>query len=477
MPVLALVPGVPAHAPAVAVKRTMAWFQRVKTVTTSTALPAPGLYHFTENQPGENSRIHLRIDPDGSGILLVNANRSYHLNPSAAYIAYLILNKLPEAQAVKALMSNFRVQKKSAETDFHTIQDQLTELIRPDGACPICDLDLEITAPFSSKPSAPYRMDLALTYRCNNDCSHCYNDKQRAHQELSTADWIKTLDKLWEIGIPHIIFTGGEPTLRDDLPDLIRHAEQNGQITGINTNGRRLSDRSYLDSLVNAGLDHVQITLESHDSLIHNKMVQNDLAWLQTVEGIRNAVNSRLYIMTNTTLLQSNAESIMDTLHYLSELDVPTVGLNALIYSGRGANVNTGLREEALPALLTRAREITQQHNQKLIWYTPTQYCHFDPVQLELGVKGCTAALYNMCIEPDGSVIPCQSYYSSLGNFLEQPWSDIWEHPLARQLRDRSSAPDDCKQCSYFPECGGGCPLARHHCQPIAVSYFSTVGV
>jgi len=455
----------------------MSWFNHQKTTSIALALPAPGLYHFSEMHPGESSRIHLRIDPDGSGILLVNANRSYHLNPSAAFMAYLILNKIPETQAVKSMVSTYRIPKKSAVADLQSIREQLSELTRPDGACPICDLDLETVAPFSSRPTAPYRMDLAITYRCNNDCAHCYNDKQRAHSELNTSDWIQVLDRLWEIGVPHIIFTGGEPTLRDDLPELIRHAEDNGQITGINTNGRRLSDNNFVDKLVQAGLDHVQITLESHDSTIHNTMVQNNQAWSQTVEGIRNVVNSRLYVMTNTTLLQNNANSIEATLDFLSELGVPTVGLNALIYSGRGENVNTGLHEEALPELLTKARQLTHQHDQKLIWYTPTQYCHFDPVQMELGVKGCTAALYNMCIEPDGNVIPCQSYYSPLGNLLENSWPEIWNHPLAIQLRERSDAPSECRDCSFFPECGGGCPLARHHCQPTAVSYFSTVGV
>jgi MoaA/NifB/PqqE/SkfB family radical SAM enzyme len=101
---------------------------------------------------------------------------------------------------------------------------------------------------------------------------------------------------------------------------------------------------------------------------------------------------------------------LTQTLEFLAEIGVPTVGLNALIYSGRGLTVNSGLAETELPTLLNLAREITTAHNQRLIWYTPTQYCNFDPMQLELGVKGCTAALYNMCVEPNGDVIPCQSY-------------------------------------------------------------------
>ena len=58
-------------------------------------------------------------------------------------------------------------------------------------------------------------MDLALTYRCNNDCAHCYNARPRNSPELTTAEWKKILDRLWELGIPHVVFTGGEPTLRE----------------------------------------------------------------------------------------------------------------------------------------------------------------------------------------------------------------------------------------------------------------------
>ena len=174
-------------------------------------------------------------------------------------------------------------------------------------------------------------------------------------------------------------------------------------------------------------------------------------------------VASPLYIMTNTTLLTHNSLTVRETLQFLGELGVPTVGLNALIYSGKGEEVDTGLAEEDLPPLLEIAREITQAQGQRLIWYTPTQYCHFNPLQLDLGVKGCTAALYNMCIEPNGDVIPCQSYYQALGNMLQDPWKSIWEHPLALSLRNRSDVPEGCLTCEFLPECGGGCPLAREH--------------
>lgn len=428
---------------------------------------SPGLFQFDYLGNGEKARIHLRIDHDGNGLLLINASRILHLNPSATLIAYHYLNKTEYNLALKAITKTFNATKKQAIDDYTQVTNQLIELIKPDGACPIHTLELDIIPPFSACPSAPYRMDLAITYRCNNNCGHCYNARPRNYPELSTENWYQVIDKLWELGIPHIVFTGGEPTLREDLPKLISHAESVGQITGINTNGRRLSDPHYVDQLVKAGLDHVQITLESHDPDIHDAMVNTHGAWRQTVAGIDNVLETSLYVMTNTTMLSNNSTTLAETLEYLALIGVPTIGLNALIYSGRGASVNSGLPERELHGLLDVARDVTTKHNQRLIWYTPTQYCNFDPMQLELGVKGCSAAMYNMCIEPNGDVIPCQSYYYSLGNILSTPWKNIWNHQLSTTLRERKWIPKKCTNCALVHECGGGCPLVFDHFEKV----------
>lgn len=440
---------------------------RVKALLTGPAsnLPAPGLYHHTHQENGERSRVHLRIDVGSnpqeiSGVLLVNANRVLQLNSTAAFMAFHTLEGASEGEIIRLLTHQYQVSTSQALGDYAQFINIFNQAIRPEGACPICDLNLDVTLPFSARPSAPYRMDLAVTYRCNDDCAHCYNARQRNYPELDTQHWFQILDRLWETGIPHVVFTGGEPTLRLDLPELIAHAERNGQITGLNTNGRRLSDAGFVYELVKAGLDHVQITVESHDPAIHDGMVRAKGAWKQTIAGLRHALDTPLYVMTNTTMLRQNERHMGDTLDFLASEGVPTVGLNALIYSGNGLTVGTGLSESELAPLLDLARQRTRAHHQRLIWYTPTQYCNFDPMQLELGVKGCTAALYNMCVEPDGGVIPCQSYYHQLGNILEDPWASIWNHDLSVGLRERSYVPEKCHSCALLPECGGGCPLA-----------------
>ena len=409
-------------------------------------------------------RIHLRVEPDGHGVLTINAAQVVYLNRTATEYAYMALEGVAESDVVRVVRRRYRVDAPTAQADFRHMQQRIEALITaPPGVCPIHGLgvDVERIDPFSVALTAPYRMDLALTYRCNNACPHCYVARPADYPEKNTETWVQIIRRLREIGIPHVCFTGGEATLRADLPSLVACAEECGLVTGLLTNGRRLSDAAYTRALVAAGLDHVQITLESHDAAIHDRMVAAPGAWQETVEGIRQAVAAGLYTTTNTTLTRENvtAARIADTVAFIASLGVPTFACNSLIYAGRGRTVGSGFREEELVPILERVREAAHRHGLRLIWYTPTQYCALSPLQLELGVKACTAAFYNMCVEPDGAVIPCQSYYQPLGNILRDPWEVIWNHDLAIALRERRYAPEKCRTCPELSLCGGGCPL------------------
>jgi len=422
--------------------------------------PESGMYHFLQEDNHHKERIHLRIDEDGSGFLLRNANNLFILNQTAAAMAYLKLHDINDKAILQTLLRTYDIDRDQAAQDLEEFVALFRQLLNDDDTCPLHDLHLQTVAPESNLPSAPYRMDLAITYHCNNQCAHCYNARSRQFPELTTDQWKAVLDHLWQIGIPHIIFTGGEPTLRTDLPELIAYAESLGQITGINTNGRRLKDPAYVQTLVDAGLDHVQITFESLEPAIHDQMQGVTGAWADTVTGIRNVVASSLYMMTNTTMLTTNQHTIPDTIDFLADLDVPTIGLNSLIHAGKGAKNQTGLSHTDIEVLLEVAKEKADHHNLRLIWYTPTQYCHFHPILQGVGAKGCSAAKYNMCIEPNGDVLPCQSYYSSVGNILTEEWQNIWHHPLCEAIREHTLIPTACHQCSLLDECGGGCPLA-----------------
>lgn len=424
----------------------------------------PGLHAYERrDETGGRVRLHLRIEPDGHGLLVINAARILHLNQTAAEFARLILEGIPEEQAVRTIRRRYKVDEVTAQADYRRLRMQIETLATDESVCPIHGLDLERIDPFSAPLTAPYRLDLALTYRCNDACAHCYVARPAHYPEMDTASWKAVLDRVWQAGIPHVCFTGGEATLRADLAELVAYAEGKGLVTGLLTNGRRLADAAYVQTLVAAGLDHVQITVESHDPAIHDAMVGAKGAWDETIAGVRNTVATGLYTTTNTTLTRHNVPTIEETVTFIAGLGVPTFACNSLIYSGRGATVDSGFAEGELEPVLERVRAAADAHGLRLIWYTPTQYCAFSPLQLDLGVKACTAALYNMCVEPDGAVIPCQSYYEPLGNILRDPWERIWNHDLAVYLRERRYVPEKCYACPELTICGGGCPLYLEH--------------
>ena len=440
-------------------ERVKNWFEPPHPMTT-------GFYEYhTPPESEQQFRMHLRVEPDGHGVLLINAARMLHLNQTATEHASMILQGKSAAEAARELAKRYKVEPQTAQADYEELEEIIWSLAQAgEEVCPVSHLDVQRIEPMSAEISAPYRMDLALTYRCQNDCPHCYVGRPADFPEISTEQWKRVIDRCWELGIPHLTFTGGEATLRPDLVELVQYAEDVGLITGLQTHGRALRDREYLDRLLLAGLDHIQITLESHDAAIHDRMVGVEGAWEETVAGIKTVVDADVYMMTNTTMTTENAGGIAETIAFAASLGVPTFGCNSLIYSGSAVAVGSGLREDELVPILEQVKEATQAHHMRLIWYTPTQYCEFDPVGMELGIKGCTAARYNMCVEPNGDVIPCQSYFVALGNVLNDPWESIWDHELARYLRNRDFMMEKCHDCPDQILCGGGCPLyAQHH--------------
>lgn len=424
-----------------------------------TSIP-PGLYEYIGSGDLEGFKLHLRVDLDGSGILMVNASRIIHCNETAVYYIYSFFQGKTDQETIKLIRRDYKgVKDEKILEDFNNIKEVIIKFSNTDDVCPVVYYDMEMIEPFSKELSAPYRMDFALTYKCQNKCLHCYSSSPRQSEELKTGDWINIMSKLWNAGIPHFVFTGGEPTLRDDLPELIQAAEELGAITGLLTNGRRLADEKFLESLINAGLDHIQITIETHIPEVHDKMVGVEGAYKETLQGLKNAIATPIYTITNSTLTSHNSLQFPETVKFLHDLGLETIACNGIIYAGKGESSGLGIEEDKLEPILGRIKDETEKLDMRFMWYTPTRYCHFNPVNQGLGVKRCTAGFLNMCIEPDGSVLPCQSYYSPVGNILRDNFQDIWNNPELVSIRNRDWVDDQCRDCPDFNLCGGGCPL------------------
>jgi radical SAM protein with 4Fe4S-binding SPASM domain len=421
----------------------------------SKPLVPSGLHHFER----DGHRIHLRIESSGPGILTLDASRIIHLNGSASDMAWMILSGFPRDDIVRSLGKKYSVNRRKIAEDLESFGDFLEGVIRTGASEPVSFLNMDVREPFQTRVEVPYRIDLAITYDCNLKCVHCYNE-DRNPVELSTAQWKEVMKKIWDLGVPHVIFTGGEATLREDLPELIGFGESLGMVTGLLTNGVRLADRDYVQVLLEAGLDHVQITLESSDRQVHNSITGAD-SYDDTVSSIRNCLEAGIHTITNTTITKLNIDGISRTAEFASELGLEAIAANAVIRSGRSADGELAVSPVELEMAMLQLNEKLDELGIRFIWYSPTRYCSFNPLEFSLGPKRCTAGEYNLCIEPDGEVLPCQSWYESAGNILKDPWDSIWNGPLLSGARNRSWADDECPDCVHFTLCGGGCALEK----------------
>ena len=295
---------------------------------------------------------------------------------------------------------------------------------------------------------APHRMDIMVSamtqngnWHCNQKCIHCYaaGQKQAEEAELSTEDWKKIIDKIRKIGIPQITFTGGEPTMRDDLFELIDYAKW--FVTRLNTNGVVLT-QEYCRKLFEVSLDSIQITFYSDDAEIHNKLV-GAANYDKTVSGIKNALDAGLSVSVNTPLCTLNKD-YKNTLEFLHSLGVNYVTCSGLITTGNALkedSVNLQLDKEQIKQILKDATDYCYANDMEISFTSPgwIEREFFD----EIGVTTptCGACLSNMAVTPGGNVVPCQSWLSGpvLGNILKDDWSRIWNNPDCAKRRDYSA--------------------------------------
>lgn len=433
--------------------------------------PALGLYTYPIPLSGGQRRIHLRVETDGTGVLFIDVTYVIHLNPTAVEMVKLALDAVPLEQALIGLSRRFSgVNREQLGDELRSMYAMVHDFHADDGACPTCAVAaLHASQPvFSTPVHAPFKADVALTYACNNACAHCYNEPDRfTMRTLDRADWFRVFDKLAEIGIPHIIITGGEPTLHPDLPELVAYADKLGLVVGMNTNGRLLADAATVQGLADAGLNHVQITLASCHAAVHDTTSGVDGAFEQTLQGIRNAVASRLHTITNTTLTRLNYDHALDIVDFEHALGVRTFAMNGMIHAGGGFDDPDTLPVAEMAALLASVRDRAAELGMRFLWYTVTDYCQLSPLALDLAPKRCNAAEYSICIEPNADVLPCQSYYVAAGNLLDDPWPSIWNSELFLSFRQREEHPEaaglpqSCWDCPDLSMCGGGCRLER----------------
>lgn len=370
--------------------------------------PLPvGVYHYqTPASAPFPYRLHLRIEPEGRGILIVNASTVVHLNSTATEYAYHLVKNTPEEQAVSEIAKRYNVKKDVVRHDYQDLIDRLSTLIETPDLDPVAFLDFNREEPYAGASTAPYRIDCALTYRLPEDQKGHFAPLERVERELAKEEWQSVLKKAWEAGIPQVIFTGGEPTLRPDLAELVAYAEELGMVAGLITNGQRLSESKYLHGLLQSGLDYLMILLDPEE----------DQGW----EALRDTLAEDIALTVHLTLTRAGLARFNEVLDRLVKMGVQSVSLSTDTLE---------LKEE-----LKAKQAAVAERQLRLVWDLPVPYSHYHPVALELAEGSPDVEISQtgpgkawFYVEPDGDVLPGQGYYQTvLGNMLTDPWSAIW---------------------------------------------------
>jgi len=319
-----------------------------------------------------------------------------------------------------------------------------------------------------------------MTLRCNLSCVHCYNDaggRGRAG-ELTTAEAEALIDDLAEMGVPVLLFSGGEPVLRPDLCHLGAHANSRGVRPVLSTNGTLLTAQ-VARGLAQAGLRYVGVSVdglgETHDRF-RSRQGAFDAAW----QGIACAQQAGLKTGVRFTVTRDNLEDLPGVLEMAAAKGIDRFCLYHLVYSGRGTelagrDLSLEERRNLVEWLVEKTEELHSRNQAMEILTTDNHADGIYLLQLILRrdparaaeVKellrmhgGCSAGKKFANIDVDGNVHPCQFWgHQVLGNVRERRFSEIWNDPqtqLLCQLREMSShLSGKCRRCCYRDLCGG----------------------
>ena len=319
-----------------------------------------------------------------------------------------------------------------------------------------------------------------ITRRCNLKCVHCYAHAKNIpfDNELSTTEGKKLIYDLAEFGVPVILFSGGEPLVRKDLPELADYAVKKGMRAVISTNGTMITPQT-ARTLKDIGLSYVGISLDGMEE-INDRFRGVKGAFKSALEGIENCKKAGIKVGLRFTINKSNAGQISEIFELLEEMDIPRVCFYHLVYAGRGSElVKEDLSHEGSRKAVDLILDLTKQlHDKGDLKEVLTVDNHADGPYLYLRLlkenperarevlellemnQGNSSGIGIGCVSWDGEVYADQFWrHYSFGNVRNRPFSEIWtdtSDPLMKKLKEKTKyAKGRCKTCRWLDICAG----------------------
>ncbi|MCS3923296.1 12,18-didecarboxysiroheme deacetylase [Methanosalsum natronophilum] len=320
-----------------------------------------------------------------------------------------------------------------------------------------------------------------VTKKCNLKCIHCYAhaDDENDSDELTTQEGKELIDDLADFGVPVILFSGGEPLMRKDLPELVTYARSKGLRAVISTNGT-LIDEKMARRLKEIGLSYVGISIDGTMPTNDNFRAISG-AFLAAIEGLRNCQKEGIKVGLRFTINKYNMDEIPDIFDLIEAEKIPRICFYHLVYSGRGSEmIDHDLSHEesrkTVDLILDRTEELHKKGLPVEV-LTVDNHCdgpyiymrllNKDPNRAEEVLEllkmnqGNSSGIGIGCISWDGSIHPDQFWrHYSFGNVRERNFSDVWKDTsdeLMKGLKDRKGLirqnADRCARCRWLDVC------------------------
>lgn len=403
--------------------------------------------------------IFVRLEDN---LLIKRPNQVQKLNKTGAQILKSLLNGIK----IKDILQKKQCTPEK-ELQIHQFLTAIRESI--DGNIDIFSTNPAVEKkPFEMNFSEfPVLSEIAITYKCNLSCAFCYagcnltQNPVNSDKELTTSELKKIIHKIYhQAKVPSISFTGGEPTLRKDLAELIKYAKGLGMRVNLISNGT-LIDKKKAHELSVAGLDSSQISVEGIDSHTHDHLVGRQGAFDKAMAALRFLKEEGIHTHTNTTLNRFNIEQAPQFPAFVkNQLAHKKFSMNMMIPSGSvSGNESLKLTYSEMGEHIQKIIAESKVQEVEFMWYSPIPICMFNTITHGLGNKGCAACDGLLSVAANGDILPCSSYDQSVGNLLNDDFNYIWHNEKASFFHRKDFAHRYCKACEHFMLCNGACPL------------------
>ena len=321
--------------------------------------------------------------------------------------------------------------------------------------------------------SNPLALIAEVTHRCPLHCVYCSNPLElaRTGSELSTPEWTSVFQQAGKLGMLHAHFTGGEPLARHDLNELLAGARSAGLYTNLITSGVGLNE-SRLQALVDAGLDHIQISFQDSREEAAN-WIAGAKAHAHKIELSRVIRKHKIAFTVNLVVHRQNLDHLEEMIAFIEQLNPERVEIAHTQYYGwalanRAALMPT--REQLVKALaIIGEAEKRLSGRMRIDSVVPDYYAKYP--------KACMGGWGRrlMLINPSGKVLPCHAAEvlpgMSFENVREKSLQWIWqESDSFQRFRGEEWMPDPCRSCDRRTEDFGGC-----RCQAFLLAGNATV--